>query len=116
MLRSNYFDRLFTLLHLQFGHDFRPLFLQEGFQLVILAFLLQNPIELAVVGVAFISHDLFEQTAQIVVVWLLFELEIAAVLNVLHELFRHSHRQLLHSCLALLFLYFIVLLVFIFAC
>lgn len=85
--------------------------LQECFELIVATCLFQDPIKLTVIVVAILRHHGLEQTPQVVVVWLLLELKVAAVLQVLHELLRDPCRQLLDGGLALFVPDFVVLLV-----
>lgn len=89
--------------------------LKESFELIVPTSLFENPVELPVIIVAILRHHGLEQTAQVVVVGLLFKLKVATVLQVLHELFRNASRQLLDRGLALFVPNFIVLLVFVFS-
>lgn len=85
--------------------------LKECFELIVATSFLENPVELPVIIVAILRHHGLEQTAQVVVVGLLFKLKVAAVLQVLHELFGNAGSQLLNSGLALFVPNSIVLLI-----
>ena len=93
----------------------RLVLLKEGFELIVATSLLKDPVKLSVIIVAILRHHGLEQTAQVVVVGLLFKLKVAAVLQVLHELFRNASRQLLNRGLALFVPNFIVLFVLVFS-
>ena len=76
--------------------------------------LLKNPIELSIIGVATALHEPTVEASEVVVVGALFEVEIAAVLEVLAELFWRIASQLLNRSLNLFLFDAIVLVIFVF--
>lgn len=86
------------------------------FDSVLPAIFLKCPVVLAIEVVAHPAHNAFEEPAQVVIVWLLLELEPPTIVDVLAELFGVLPRQLLDRSLALFVLDSIVLLVLVFAC
>jgi len=79
----------------------------------ILALLLENPVKEAVVLVIAALHHRLEQPSQVVVVWLLIEVNVAASLDVLRKLFGRPAAQLFHCSLTLLLPDSVILIVFV---
>lgn len=81
----------------------------------LLSLLFENPVVLVVVVVAALVHEVLEYFAHVVVVGSLFELEVAAVLEIDVELLGHAPGQRLDRRRDLLVLYSVVLVIFGFA-
>ena len=62
--------------------------IKQSFELVILAFFLEDPVELAIIIEVVALHHGLEETSDVVVVGFLFEFYVAAVLDILHKFFR----------------------------
>jgi hypothetical protein len=62
--------------------------IKQSFELVILAFFLEDPVELAIIIEVVALHHGLEETSEVVVVGFLFEFYVAAVLDILHKFFR----------------------------
>lgn len=78
-----------------------------------IALFLQDPIVLEIGLVAVLAHDVFKQLSQVVVVRFLFELHVAAVLEVLGELLRGASGYFRDASLNFLFFDSVVFFVFV---
>ena len=89
--------------------------LKERSKLIILTILLENPVELPIIFPTVTFHHSLEKTSQVVVIGLLLKLDVAAVLDILSELFGRCCGQLFNSGRTLLLTNFVILIILVLA-